>query len=249
MIEKLRENEIFVFGSNLAGRHDKGAAKTALEKFGAIYGRGQGFQGNSYAIPTKNKDMQVLSLEDIQEYVNYFLNDVAHNRDKLFLVTKIGCGLAGYKVEDIAPLFKKAINIKNIVLPKEFYDYFEKTNKYYTPSIEEFHVGFEYERFDNSCHKKWYTYIVEKGDILDYSSKLDAIRVKYLDQEDIESLGFKQENKNEFTTNLNGDGYRIHYTDKIIISYGTYYDSDNLFIGYIKNKSEFKKLLKQLNIL
>lgn len=99
---------IFVFGSNLAGRHGKGAALYALEHKGAIYGRGVGPQGNSYAIPTKGMRLQVLPLETIQLYVNTFIEYAKHNPELEFEVTRIGCGLAGYKDEQIAPMFKNA---------------------------------------------------------------------------------------------------------------------------------------------
>jgi hypothetical protein len=120
-IESLKPNEIFVFGSNEAGRHDKGAALTALRKFGAIYGQAAGLQGQSYGIPTvdqwiKNK----LPIYKIQEYIDKFITYAFNHQDLIFYVTEIGCGLAGYKVEDIAPLFKEAKNIKNIILPKKF---------------------------------------------------------------------------------------------------------------------------------
>jgi hypothetical protein len=99
---------IFVFGSNLAGRHGKGAALCALKEHGAIYGRGKGLQGNSYAIPTKDAFLDTLPLERIAEYVQEFLLFADSHHEFLFKVTRIGCGLAGYKDEDIAPMFKDA---------------------------------------------------------------------------------------------------------------------------------------------
>lgn len=110
--------DVFVFGSNLAGRHGKGAAKFALEHHGAIYGVGIGLQGNSYAIPTKDKDLTVLPLYLIEDYVDEFLNFAYVHDTFTFKVTKIGCGLAGYTPEQIAPMFKYApINCE---LPDEF---------------------------------------------------------------------------------------------------------------------------------
>ncbi len=106
---------VFVFGSNLAGRHGAGAAKFALEHRGAIYGRGEGRQGNSYGIPTKDRDIRTLPLEEIQKGVERFLNYARNNPDMTFQVTKIGCGLAGYKEEQIAPMFEGAPY--NCVLP------------------------------------------------------------------------------------------------------------------------------------
>ena len=119
-IEYLGHNEIFVFGSNLAGIHGNGAARLAHKKFGAIRGNGVGIQGKSYAIPTKNEQLKPLSLDTISWYVNGFI-EYAVNHDNLeFLVTRIGCGLAGYKDTDIAPLFRDCVNLENVSLPQEW---------------------------------------------------------------------------------------------------------------------------------
>lgn len=99
---------IFVFGSNLAGRHGAGAALFALKYHGAIFGRGVGRQGSSYAIPTKNGLLEVLPLCVIRDFVEEFLAYARKHRELLFSVTKIGCGLAGYKEEQIRPLFEGA---------------------------------------------------------------------------------------------------------------------------------------------
>ena len=107
---------IFVFGSNLAGRHGKGAALYAVKEKGAIYGQGIGRMGNSYAIPTKNTKLKTLPLISIALFVNAFIQYAKDNKDLMFGVTRIGCGLAGYKDKDIAPLFKYAPC--NCVLPK-----------------------------------------------------------------------------------------------------------------------------------
>ena len=96
---------IFVFGSNLFGKHGKGAALEAARRHGAIYGQGVGLQGNSYAIPTKDGFLRVLSLEVIETYVEDFRRFVLSS-DLQFYVTPIGTGLAGYKHEQIAPMFK-----------------------------------------------------------------------------------------------------------------------------------------------
>lgn len=99
---------IFVFGSNLAGRHGKGAALTARWQHGAIYGQGCGRQGNSFAIPTKDHQLRTLPLEKIKEYVKSFIEHAKIYSYETFQVTRIGCGLAGYKDEQIAPMFKDA---------------------------------------------------------------------------------------------------------------------------------------------
>ena len=124
-ITKLKENQIFVFGSNLAGRHGRGAAKQAL-KWGAKYGQGEGLMGQTYGIPTKDRKLRVLSIEQIRSKVDRFIEFAKLNPDLEFLVTPIGCGLAGYRYKDIAPLFKDALNISNIILPKEFLEILKK---------------------------------------------------------------------------------------------------------------------------
>ncbi len=110
---------IFVFGSNLAGRHGAGSAKKAAQSHGAIYGQGIGLQGNSYAIPTKDEHLHSMSLPEIKEHVKEFLEFAAMSLDLhpdwKFDIVKIGCGLAGYKEEQIAPMFKGAPN--NCILP------------------------------------------------------------------------------------------------------------------------------------
>lgn len=121
-ITKLKSNEIFVFGSNLAGKHGKGGAKNAL-KWGAKYGVGMGLSGNTYAIPTKDYNINTLPLTSITEYVKTFIDFTILNPQYTFLVTEIGCGLAGYKVNDIAPMFKSAISLGNVKLPDSFLDY------------------------------------------------------------------------------------------------------------------------------
>lgn len=108
-------NKIFVFGSNLAGRHGAGSAKEAVKNWGARYGRGVGHIGNSYAIPTKDRNLQTLPLEEIQEYVEHFIQHAGQYPEFEFHVVKIGCGLAGYKEEQIAPMFADAPD--NVVLP------------------------------------------------------------------------------------------------------------------------------------
>jgi hypothetical protein len=106
---------IFVFGSNLAGRHGKGAALFARQHHGAIYGKGIGPQGNAYAIPTKDGNLRTLPLTKITDYVIDFINYAERHPELTFEVTRIGCGLAGYKDADIAPMFRLAPS--NCVLP------------------------------------------------------------------------------------------------------------------------------------
>lgn len=107
---------IFVFGSNLAGRHGKGAALCAKKYWGAVYGQAEGLQGNSYGIATKNSKLVVRTLSEIRGSVQEFLDFAAVNDDQYFMVTRIGCGHAGYTDEQIGPMFKNAT--ENVFLPK-----------------------------------------------------------------------------------------------------------------------------------
>lgn len=119
-ITHLEENEIFVFGSNLKGMHGGGAARVALEKFGAVWGQGTGLQGNSYAIPTMHG-----STDAIAPYVDRFIEFAREHKEMRFYVTRIGCGIAGFTVQEMAPLFKAALDEENIYLPKDFIEELE----------------------------------------------------------------------------------------------------------------------------
>ena len=116
-ITNLGENEVFVFGSNLAGAHGGGAALVAMRSFGAIWGQGVGLQGQSYGIPTMHGGVDV-----IKPYVDEFIEFARQHTELFFWVTRIGCGIAGFHDYEIAPLFKDAINLKNVALPKSFVD-------------------------------------------------------------------------------------------------------------------------------
>lgn len=113
--------KIFVFGSNLAGRHGKGAALFARQHRGAIYGKGYGPQGQSYAIPTKDEKLGVLPLDKIKLYVLGFIIYAGSHPELTFEVTRIGCGLAGYKDEQIGPMFARVPS--NCELPEEWEQY------------------------------------------------------------------------------------------------------------------------------
>ena len=115
-ITELEEGQIFVFGSNAEGHHDGGAARFALERFGAVYGQGRGLQGRSYAIPTMSG-----SLQEIAREVEEFILFADQHPELTFLVTRIGCGIAGYRDLDIAPLFANAYSLPNVYLPAEFW--------------------------------------------------------------------------------------------------------------------------------
>lgn len=117
MIMTLQPNEIFVFGSNLNGRHRGGAARQAFKYFGALWGEGFGHYGQSYAIPTMHGGPA-----EIQSYVSCFIAYARCHPELRFLVTRIGCGIAGYADADIAPLFREAMEVENILLPASFWE-------------------------------------------------------------------------------------------------------------------------------
>lgn len=113
----MKQNEIFVFGSNLAGAHAGGAARVAVNKFGAVWGQGVGMQGQCYAIPTMQG-----GVETIKPYVDEFITYAKQHPELKFLVTPIACGIAGFTPKEIAPLFSAAIDVENVILPKSFVD-------------------------------------------------------------------------------------------------------------------------------
>lgn len=118
-ITHLQADEVFVFGSNLEGMHGGGAARTALEAFGAIWGQGAGLQGQSYGIPTMHG-----GVDAIKPFVDDFISFARQHPELFFYVTRIGCGIAGFRDREIAPLFADAKGIPNICLPKTFVDIF-----------------------------------------------------------------------------------------------------------------------------
>ena len=116
-ISTLRPDEVFVFGSNLKGMHGGGAALAAWRHFGARLGQGVGLQGQSYAIPTMQGGP-----ETIRPYVDEFIDFARQHRELVFYVTRIGCGIAGFRDEDIAPLFAQAVELDNVILPRSFWE-------------------------------------------------------------------------------------------------------------------------------
>lgn len=112
-IQSLQPNEVFVFGSNLAGSHGGGAALVAYRKFGAIWGQGVGLQGQSYGIPTMHG-----GVEKIKSYVDEFITFARQHQELVFLVTRVGCGIAGFTDNEIAPLFSEAKQLENVFLPR-----------------------------------------------------------------------------------------------------------------------------------
>lgn len=124
-ITHLDPDDIFVFGSNLDGMHMGGAARVAYEKFGAKWGQGVGLQGQSYAIPTMQG-----GVETIKPYVDDFIKLAREWDQNTFYVTRIGCGIAGFSDEEIAPLFDEAYDLYNVRLPKSFADIIERNRKH-----------------------------------------------------------------------------------------------------------------------
>ena len=114
-ITSLQKDEIFVFGSNINGMHGGGAARVAMDKFGAVWGQGEGLQGQSYAIPTME------GLANIPPVVDRFIAFAKDHPELKFFVTPIGCGIAGYTEDEIAPLFKEATKLDNVFLPTGFW--------------------------------------------------------------------------------------------------------------------------------
>jgi len=114
-ITELKPDEVFVFGSNLAGMHGGGAAYVAWRQFGAVMGQGVGLQGQSYAIPTMQG-----GVETIVPYVDEFIAFAAAHPELFFYVTRIGCGIAGFRDAEIAPLFSGALTLENVCLPESF---------------------------------------------------------------------------------------------------------------------------------
>ena len=149
-IKSLKPNEVFVFGSNLNGNHYGGAAKQALDMFGAVEGQGEGLMGQSYAFPTLNKKMKKVSKKELKESVNKLYQCATDNKDKTFFVTKVGCGIAGFTEEEIKPLFTG--NPKNVILPKKWS---------IIKGYKAFNVGLKCRDFQYELGKDFY----HKGDI------------------------------------------------------------------------------------
>ena len=174
-IESLKPNQIFVFGSNANGNHAGGAARQALESFGAIMGQAEGLQGQSYGIVTLDKDMQKVSLDYIKEQL-VKLNDFAKkNDDKVFLLTLIGCGIAGFSIEEIKSVVAEIEWAKNIDIPEEFrviqsYKAFGKDMKCRGYQYE---VSGEYEEESASACKSGFHACANPFDVLNYYPLID----------------------------------------------------------------------------
>lgn len=120
-IEALQPNEVFVFGSNLRGSHGGGAALIAVQKFGAVQGVSVGHEGRSYALPTLGAGYEKLPLEEIEKHIGDLIVYAAAHPELTFLVTQVGCGIAGFTPEEIAPLFFNFAIPRNVLLPEAFW--------------------------------------------------------------------------------------------------------------------------------
>ena len=179
-ISRLKKDEVFVFGSNQKGHHTGGAAKTANEKFGARWGVGEGPSGNSYAIPSTFK-----SLDDIRPYVDRFLQHARKNPQKKFLVTRIGCGIAGFYDGEMCALFKEALKLPNVFLPRKWVEILlqDKTlfRQIFGNTLDDYdyyYLNAVAEEDLIKLSEKYMTHIA-KGDKAD----LPAIRIRYVKDE------------------------------------------------------------------
>lgn len=177
-IKKLNKNEIFVFGSNSDGNHCGGAAKLAAENFGAIQGQKEGLQGNSFAINTMS------GLEEIKKQIPYFINFAKGSPNYTFLVTEIGCGIAGHTPDEIAPLFESAKDIENIYLPKSFWNILNKeikllTYKGFDKDLKcrdfQYEVGKEYEEKEAKVCSAGFHACENPLDIFNYYSPANSV--------------------------------------------------------------------------
>ena len=131
IITELKHNEIFVFGSNTKGLHAGGAAYYANRFFGAVWGVSDGVTGNTYAIPTCTPEIEKVGVNELKSSIDRFIQYATENPALNFLVTPIGCGIAGWSVDEVEPMFESAKSLPNVLLPESFWKYFFeiKTNK------------------------------------------------------------------------------------------------------------------------
>ena len=185
-ITELKPNEVFVFGSNMAGNHAGGAARTAVEKFGAVMGQAEGLQGQSYAIPTLDKDMNKVTPEQLQASLERLAEYARVNSSTTFYLTKIGCGIAGFTEEEVIRLLNNVDMPGNIVIPEDFnvvyaFKAFDKEMKCY--GGYQYEIGKEYETNQaKACHfgfhacrnpwdvMKFYPLVDENGDMSRYAT-------------------------------------------------------------------------------
>ena len=158
-IDWLLPNQIFVFGSNTLGYHTGGASGTARRKFGAVWGQAEGLQGQSYAIPV-DFGKGIRKDTEVKASVEKFINFAKENEELFFFVTRIGCGIGGYRDEEMAQFFKEALEVKNICLPKSFVD-----------ALNGGEVMYDLERFVKAQDSELYTYADALSEIKDGHKK------------------------------------------------------------------------------
>lgn len=222
-ITSLAENEIFVFGSNLAGAHGGGAARLAYNRFGAVWGLGTGIQGQSYAIPTMQG-----GVETIKPYVDEFIRFAKENKQLTFLVTRIGCGIAGFRDEEIAPLFKEVLRLDNVVLPREFVECLEGSE----PTVQsEDEVKWDSKEFLAS-----YSPLMQKagkGDRVAYYKVKELRAQEYRNTIEIVNQGF-------YTTE---EGKRVAFPDLTRMEHDTAFYECEFRVDDIPTRSETTQII------
>ena len=174
-ITKLKENEIFVFGSNKLGNHIGGAARTAVEKFGAVMGQAEGLQGQSYAIPTLDDNMNKVRLDELQASFETFAEFANEHKEKTFYLTKVGCGIAGFTEDEIIEVLNKVELPRNVIIPEDFnviysYKAFDKDMKCRGFQFEE---GMSYEEKKAIACKYGFHACKNPFNVLDYYPLID----------------------------------------------------------------------------
>ena len=205
-ISKLKDNEIFVFGSNMNGLHSGGAAKLAKDKFKAEQGIAEGLTGNAYAFPTLDSEMKKQSFTEIEKSADKLLEVVAENQDKHFLITEVGCGIAGFNPEEMAPHFRNFIEIENVSLPEKFIEVINRSKFY--KGFKAFDEGMKckdyqykentvvHEDFDPKPCKRGFHFCQEPFDVFNYySSTPDKVFAE------VESIGSALVKRDKVATN------------------------------------------------
>lgn len=235
-VTQLNKDEIFVFGSNIEGQHIGGAAKYAYKKFGAKWGKGDGLTGNSYAIPTMHG-----KLKDVKPYIDKFINFAKKNPKNNFLVTRIGCGIAGFYDGEMSEAFKEALNVKNIFLPRKWVELLLQSPVTFKEIFGDEHDDYDFYYLnavrENDLVNLSYKYKNEiaKGDI----TKLPKIKIRYIIPEE-GKFGFAyfgdcfmldSGDLYVYTDENSGDSYLTSIIDSLFFNFG------------IERKQKLKKVI------